>query len=149
MRDRWLEFVAVCLWALLASQHAFYAVGLGAAQSALGAAAYIELRNAIDEVMRQRLPVLYLATLAWTILLVARRRGPARAAFAVALVALLADVGLTLVGNVPINALMQTWTPAAPPADWEVHRAAWLSVFSWRQIAAATGFLATLIGALR
>lgn len=148
MSGRWPLIVGIVLWALLASQHLFYAVGLGDTQRALGASAYIELRNAIDVVMRQRLPVLYVATLAWTIFLVVRG-GPGRVAFALAIVALLADVGLMLLGSVPINELMQSWSPAAPPADWQVHRAAWLDVFRWRQIAVAIGFLSMLFGAVR
>lgn len=148
MSNRWIPIVGIVLWALLASQHFFYAVGLGAAQRAIGGPAYVELRNAIDDVMRRNLPVVYGATLLWTILLVVRG-GPGRVAFAVALAALLADVAVMALGNMPLNALMHTWSPDALPADWQVHRAAWLDAFRWRQIAVGIGFVSILIGAVR
>jgi len=145
---RWISIVGVVLWVLLVSQHAFYAVGLGDAQRALTGPAYVELRNAIDVVMRRNLPLVYVATLVWTIVLVARG-GPGRIWFVVALVGLLADAGIMLSGSVPINELMQTWSPANLPADWEVHRAAWLDVFRWRQIAVAIGLIGMLLGTVR
>lgn len=148
MTSRLIPIVGIVLWALLASQHFFYAVGLGAAQRALGGPAYVELRNAIDDVMRGSLPIVYGATLLWTILLV-WRGGPGRIAYTVALVALFADVAVMALGNMPINALMHTWTPDALPADWQTHRAAWLDAFRWRQIAAGIGFVSVVVGAVR
>ena len=40
MTNRWIPIVGIVLWALLASQHFFYAVGRGAAQRAIGGPAY-------------------------------------------------------------------------------------------------------------
>ena len=148
MNGRWIPIVGVVLWAVLASQHLFYAVGLGDAQRALGGPAYVELRNAIDDVMRRNLPLVYVATLVWTVLLIVRG-GPGRVWFVVALAGLLGDAAVMLTRSVPINELMQPWTVAAPPADWETHRAAWLEVFRWRQICVGIGFLGLLIGAVR
>ena len=148
MNGRWIPIVGVVLWAVLASQHLFYAVGLGDAQRALGGPAYVELRNAIDDVMRRNLPFVYVATLVWTVLLIVRG-GPGRVWFVVALAGLLGDAAVMLTRSVPINELMHTWTVAAPPADWETHRAAWLEVFRWRQICVGIGFLGLLIGAVR
>lgn len=148
MSGRWVPIVGVLLWAVLASQHLFYAVGLGDAQRALGGPAYVELRNAIDDVMRRNLPFVYVTTLVWTVLLIVRG-GPGRVWFVLALAGLLGDAGVMLTRSVPINELMHTWSVAALPADWEVHRAAWLEVFRWRQICIGIGFLCLLIGAVR
>lgn len=139
MSGQWIVVVGVVLWSLLASQHLFYALGLGTAQRALGGPAYVELRNAIDDAMRRSLPPLYVATLVWTILLIVRG-GPSRAFYVVALPGLLGDVGVMATRSLPLNERFHTWSPASPPADWHVHRDAWLDAFRWRQIALSIGF---------
>jgi hypothetical protein len=148
MTGRGLAIVGILLWALLASQHAFYAVGLEATQRALGGPAYVELRQQIDLVLRWTLPAVYVATLAWTILLLVRGDF-GRIALAVALAALLVELALTFTGNVPINELMHTWSAGAPPAEWQAQRDAWLEVFRWRQIVVGAGFVSFLIGVVR
>jgi hypothetical protein len=148
MSGRWMVLVGVVLWALLVSQHLFYAIGLGDAQRALGGPAYVELRNAIDDAMRRSLPVLYVATLVWTVVLIVRG-GPSRVWYGVALLGLLADAGVMVTRMLPINELFHTWSAASLPADWQVHREAWLEAFRWRQIALTIGFLSLLFGAVR
>lgn len=143
-----LWFANVVTFGLVASQHAFYAVGLGETQRRLGASAYVELRNRIDDVMRHRLPPIYLATLVCTVLSVLLASGTARRWAFVALAALCAEAWLMLKRSVPINDRMQGWTPDAVPAGWEETRTEWLAVFRQRQIAVAIGFTATLLGAL-
>jgi hypothetical protein len=144
----WLWFANVTTFAVVASQHAFYAVGLGRTQCALGASAYVELRNAIDDVLRKSLPPVYLATLACAVLSVIVHDGAARGFAVLALAALGVEAWLMLKRSVPINARMQTWTPDAVPADWQETRSEWLAVFAQRQVAVAIGFTATLLGAL-
>jgi len=115
VNGRWIPIVGVVLWAVLASQHLFYAVGLGDAQRALAGPAYVELRNAIDDVMRRNLPLVYVATLVWTVVLIARG-GPGRVWFVLALAGLLGDAGVMLARSMPINELMHTgrWPPCRP-----------------------------------
>lgn len=144
----WLWFATVLTYGLVASQHAFYAIGLGRTQQALTASAYVELRNAIDHVLRRRLPPIYLATLGCVVLSVLLGHGAARVWAAIALAALGAEAWLMLKRSVPLNDRMQTWTAETIPADWHDTRAAWLAVFTRRQIAVAIGFVATLLGAL-
>jgi hypothetical protein len=143
-----LWFASVLTYGLVASQHAFYAIGLGRTQRALSASAYVELRNAIDHVLRRTLPPVYLATLACIVLSVVLARGGARVCAVIALAALGAEAWLMLKRSVPLNDRMQTWTADTIPADWHDTRAAWLAVFTRRQIAVAIGFVATLLGAL-
>ena len=144
----WLGFASVVAFGLVASQHAFYAVGLGETQRRLGASAYVELRNAIDDVLRRTLPRVYVGALVFTVLPVVLATGAARGFAIVALAALCAEAWLMLKRSVPLNDRMQTWTPDAVPADWQETRAAWLAVFRRRQIVVAIGFVATLLGAL-
>ena len=144
----WLWFATVTTFGLVASQHAFYAVGLGETQRRLGASAYVELRNRIDDVMRSRLPAVYVATLVCVVASVVFAAGAARGCAVIALAALLAEAWLMLKRSVPVNDRMQGWSPDAVPAGWEATREEWLAVFRRRQIAVAIGFTATLLGAL-
>jgi hypothetical protein len=142
----WLAFVNVALYALVVSQHAFYALGMERAQAVLAGPAYVELRNALDTALRRSLPVLYPATLLVTVL--SLLFGNARVTTAVALAGLLVDAWFMLRINAPINALIQTWTPERHPPDWQSRRAAWISAFHRRQIAVAVGFASLLLGVL-
>lgn len=144
----WLAFASVATFGLVASQHAFYAIGLGRTQRALSASAYVELRNAIDHVLRRTLPPIYLATLVCVVLSVLLAEGAARAWAVLALAALCAEAWLMLKRSVPLNDRMQHWTPDSVPVEWQATRTAWLAVFTRRQIAVAIGFTATLLGAL-
>ncbi len=68
-------------------------------------------------------------------------------AFALSLVGLLcylADMGITLRGNVPINQRVQSWDADAPPDDWQVHRDRWQRLHSRRTLFAVTGFALVL-----
>jgi hypothetical protein len=144
----WLSFASVVTFGLVASQHAFYAIGLGEAQRRLGASAYVELRNRIDDVLRRRLAAVYVATLLCVVASVVFAGGAARGFAIVALAALLAEAWLMLKRSVPVNARMQGWSPDAVPAGWEATREEWLAVFRQRQMVVAIGFTATLLGAL-
>jgi hypothetical protein len=65
---------------------------------------------------------------------------------AIALVTLILDILLTIKGNMPINNMINTWTEDNYPADWQLYRAKWLSIFEKRQIANIIGFLCLLMG---
>jgi TRAP-type uncharacterized transport system fused permease subunit len=148
MRLDALAVLNVTLYALVASQHAFYAVGLERVQRSLRAPAYVELRNALDDVLRRSLPWLYPITLVVTVLSLAFHEGRAAAATALALAALLVEAWLMVRRSAPINARIKTWAPERPPADWESHRDAWLRIFHRRQLVVALGFLSLLFATL-
>jgi uncharacterized membrane protein len=65
---------------------------------------------------------------------------------AVAFVALVVDVIITIKGNIPVNNIINTWTPGSHPANWNNFREKWLRFFGYRQIANLTGFISLLIG---
>jgi hypothetical protein len=145
-------FVNLAMFAIVASQPLFYAVALGHASRALSAPAYIELRNAINVVMKRRVPVVYLGTLASSVgvLVLSVLAGEQWLAVtsAVALAALVADAALMLRENVPINGVIETWTPTRYPADWETYRSRWMAIFAVRQVVLAIGFASLLAGAV-
>jgi hypothetical protein len=65
---------------------------------------------------------------------------------AIAFVALIAEILLTLKGNLPINDIINTWSPGNYPANWEAVRKKWFAVYQYRQIATIVGFVSLLIG---
>ena len=144
--------VNLFMFAIVVSQPLFYAVALSHASRALSAPAYIELRNAINAVMKRRVPVLYLGTLATMLgVLAASLLDGERwmaATSAVALATLLADAALMVRENVPINGVIETWTPTRYPADWETYRTRWMAIFAVRQLLLGVGFASLLAGAV-
>jgi uncharacterized membrane protein len=60
---------------------------------------------------------------------------------ALATVAVLTNIIVTVRGDLPINNAMATWTPDAPPGDWESHRARWDFFNSIRTTAAITALV--------
>jgi uncharacterized membrane protein len=64
------------------------------------------------------------------------------------LIALVAEIMLTLKGNLPINDVINTWSTDTIPANWTAFREKWFTIFQYRQIASITGFISLLIGAV-
>ncbi|HYD47460.1 MAG TPA: anthrone oxygenase family protein [Terriglobales bacterium] len=142
-------FLSLAGYAVVVSQPLAYLVFLGPAQSALPAAAYIELRHGIDAAMNRRLPVIYLSTLAAVTLHLAlswNRGGGHLLLILMALLCLVADIALALRKNVPINQTIDSWSAADYPADWATYRARWFAAFRYRQIVMIAGFLSLLLG---
>lgn len=145
-------FASLVLYAVVASQPLFYFVALGPAQRRLSAPAYIELRQALNPLMVRRVPALYLATLAALslTLFLAWRSGQSLLVGATfgALFLLVVDTVLMMRSSVPINTLIDSWTPEQHPADWELHRDRWFAIFRYRQAALFTGLFGLLSGAV-
>jgi hypothetical protein len=147
-----VTFLALLLFALVVSQPFFFLVALGRASDALSGPAYVELRQRVNAVMNVRLLPLYGATAASTALLAwlafARAERGLGAAAVAALAGLVADAILAVRRNVPINARMDAWSPAAPPADWADHRARWREAFAVRQAVLSISYAILLAGAV-
>jgi len=140
------------LFSFVVSQPFFYLVALGRASQTLSAPAYVELRQRINAVMNRRLSRLYGAALASALVLLglALARGERLVALTtlVAILGLIADGVLAVRRNVPINTLMDGWTPADYPADWEAQRARWAEAFATRQRVLAVAYASLLVGAV-
>ena len=145
-------FITLLLFALVVSQPLFYLLALGRASGALSAPAYVELRQRINAVMNVRLVPLYGATLASALVLAwaafARSEIPLGAAALIAAAGLVADAILAVRRNVPINTLMDGWSPAHAPSDWEAQRARWTAAFAVRQLVLSLAYAALLAGAV-
>lgn len=145
-----VSFLALVLYALVVSQPFFYLFALGDASTALSATAYIELRHQINRAIAPRLIRLYLATLVVTVALAAvsfaNGAGSLAGGATIAALCLVGDAVLAVKRNVPINAVMDSWTTTHYPDDWASHRARWNEAFAIRQIVLSAGFLALVFG---
>lgn len=145
-------FANLLAYSTIASQPLFYIVALTSAQRALSGSAYVELRQRINAVMNRRVPVIYLTTLVTTLVLLVLswRAGASRVLITtiVALVCLVADLALMMRENVPINGVIDRWSPTDHPGDWDVYRSKWFAIFAYRQVILLVGFISLLIGAV-
>jgi hypothetical protein len=142
---------SLAAYSVVASQPLFYLVAMSRAQRALSAAAYIELRQAVNPVMGKRVPPIYLAALLSLVALAvfALRAGDGlrSGAAGVALACLVVDLILMTRVSVPINAAIDAWTAADHPADWQKYRERWFGIFAYREAALLVGFASLLVGA--
>ena len=145
-----LIFINLLGYAFIAGQAFFYLLAMGNAQKNLKAPAYIELRNLLDKNLGARFKIVYYTVLVSSPLLcVLTARKTASLlfmTFAIACIALWIDVFVMMKGNIPLNRLIQSWTPDNHPDNWQEYRAEWLRYYQLRQVAAIAGFLSLLIG---
>jgi hypothetical protein len=144
--------ITLLAYAMIASQAFMYILSLKQVQLNLGANSYTELRKLIDISMRASFKyVIYAALLANFLLIITTIKTPTSLVFitaTIALVALVAEIMLTLKGNLPINDMINTWSADNVPANWTAFRDRWFTIFQYRQIASITGFVSLLIGAV-
>lgn len=139
-------------YSIVVSQPFMYILALKRTQMNLEANAYLELRKQLDAGMRANFTyVVYaalLSNLLWVLLTIAHPTSLLFVTALIAFIALLADTLLTLKGNMPINAIINTWTADRYPENWAEYRSKWLNLFRYRQIATITGFVSLLVGAV-
>ncbi|MGB5007183.1 MAG: hypothetical protein WBO39_09595, partial [Ferruginibacter sp.] len=94
---------------------------------------------------------MYAGLLGCGLMLISNMKVPGSLLFitaAIAFVALAADTVLALKGNVPINAMINSWPADQYPANWADYRTRWMDIFQYRQFANITGFISLLAGAV-
>ena len=142
-------FITLLAYSFIVSQSFMYILALKHVQFNLQANSYIELRKLIDGEMNNNFKyVIYAALILNLGLLIVTGKNPGSLLFilsAVAFVALIADTLLTVKGNLPINAVIDSWSSDTYPSDWAEYRTKWFSIFRYRQIANITGFISLLI----
>jgi hypothetical protein len=150
MTHKIVLFITLLSYTVLASQAFMYILALKNTQMALDGYAYTQVRQLIDANMQAILKyVIYAALAANLLLVILSGRTPGSVEFITALIALLlliTDILLTLKGNVPLNQIINSWTPTNPPADWRDIRDNWFRIFRYRQIAIITGMISLLAG---
>lgn len=149
---RVVMLVNLAAFSIVVSQPFFYLLALTEAQRALSAAAYIELRQRLNAVMTRRVPVIYITSLITCVALlglaIGAGSGVVIATTALALMCLIADVRYMILENVPINRVMDAWSPNDCPPEWHVYRDRWLGLFAYRQVLLTIAFGSLLVGAV-
>ena len=87
---------------------------------------------------------IYIALLCNLALVISTAKNPGSLIFitsAIALVGLIIDILITVKGNLPINDIINSWSPQNKPANWTEYRSKWLELFQYRQIANITAYL--------
>lgn len=152
MTNKIILAVTIFAYAIIVSQSFMYILSLKQVQLNLNADTYTEIRKLTDTSMRANFKyVIYAALLANLLLLIVNFKTPGSLVFitsAIAFVALVAEIVLTLKGNLPINDIINTWSPGNYPVNWESIREKWFTIYQYRQIATITGFVSLLIGGI-
>ncbi len=152
MEIRITLFATLIAYSFLVSQSFSYIIALHNTQKNLDARAYIVMRKLFDKNFRAKFKyVFYLTLITNTLLCILTIQEPTSLLFIGSLIALIGfvtDTAFMLRGNMPINNYINTWSPDDYPADWELHRAKWLSIFTRRQVANIIGFTSLLFAAV-
>lgn len=147
-----LMLLNLLLYSIIVGQAYMYIIALGNVQQSMDAPSYIQLRQLTDRNFMAKYKYVVYTSLVSSILLciftAAHPTGLLFISAAVALLALIIDVVLTLKGNMPINKRINTWTTDNYPGNWEMYRKKWLRTFSLRQVANIIGFTSLLLGAI-
>ena len=152
MTTKIILVITLLAYAMIASQAFMYLLSLKQVQMNLNANTYTEVRKLTDVSMRTSFKyVIYAALLANLFLVISTAKTPGSLLFVtsgIALIALVAEILLTLKGNLPINDVINSWSADNLPANWEALRGKWFAIFQYRQVASITGFISLLVGAV-
>ena len=150
MTTRIILSITLLTYAMIASQAFMYILSLKRVQLNLGANAYTELRKLTDISMRASFKyVIYATLLANVLLVIVTAKMPDSLVFIasiISLVALIAEILLTVKVSLPINDVINTWSADNYPANWTAYREKWFTIFRYRQIASITGFVSLVVG---
>lgn len=143
-------FITMLLYAVVISQSFFYILAMGNACRNMEAATYIESRKLLDSRLSKTLAGTYyaalLASIALTAFCVTNPSGLLFISSIISLLALVADITLTLRGNKPLNEIINSWTVSNYPDNWYQYRSKWFTFYNLRQIINLTGFVVLLAG---
>ena len=112
---------------------------------ALPSTAWVMRFQLEDRLFAKAMPPLLLGTLLALMAAGALSRGIPQYMLVVSIVLMLVVLVVTIGFEVPLNKEMQSWTPAAPPPQWESVRDLWLQRHMIRTVAAGLGFITALV----
>jgi len=144
--------LTLLLYTIIVSQSLSYIISLRNVQQHLNAPAYIAFRKLTDKNFNAKFRyVIYASLFANLLLLVMcsiHFSGLLFTGVVISFVALLTDTLFAVKGNMPINTIINTWTPEQYPSNWADYRTAWMKIFSIRQALNITGFISLLAAAI-
>ena len=143
-----IRFASLLLTSLLVG--AMFGIWLGFNPSALTATAYVEMQQSAIRALNISLPALGLGCILFTGTLAVLTNNDKRGRYLLVAAAIcLAMAGLiTRFGNQPINAVVMTWSPAAPAANWTELRDTWWHWHILRTVAGVGALVLALLAAL-
>lgn len=112
---------------------------------------YTQYHQELDRTMAVVMPPIAQSTLLTSMILIVlgRRRSVSSVGFSIAgLGCLIAQIGVTLGYEVPINKSIQSWSPTTPPDDWEQTRERWIQGHQIRTVLGVSGLACQIIAAL-
>jgi uncharacterized membrane protein len=144
-----VRFVSLLLTALLVGT--MFGVWLGFNPAALSASAYVEMQQNAIRALNVSLPALGFVCIFLTVALAIFTKDDNTARYLLIAAALcLAMAGIiTRFANQPINAIVITWNPQAPAANWAELRDTWWHWHVLRTVAAVAALVLALLAALR
>jgi uncharacterized membrane protein len=143
-----IRFVSLLLTSLLVGT--MFGIWLGFDPSALTATAYVEMQQNAIRALNTSLPALGLVCVLLTAALAALTKNDKRGRYLLIAAAMcLVIAGLvTRFGNQPINAVVMTWSPQAPAANWMELRDIWWHWHIVRTVAGVGALALALLAAL-
>ena len=141
-----LGFVNLLFVGLLAGEEFIIRYGVRAAVASLDDRSHIRLRQTLILNMRILVPTIFALAFLTGITITVLHGFDTRYAYrAIALLALLTFITVTLTGTVPINEAALTWDPAAPPQNWQARVKRWEQFDTIRAWAAMTAFALLIV----
>lgn len=144
-----VQFVAIVLSSLSMGVHFGTWLTEAPLRETRSGALFTEVQQGRDRVAARIMPILgnaAILSVAACVFLVRAVPG-AFALSVIALVFIVGDMAVTLVGNVPINKQVQSWNVAQPPAEWAELRDRWERLHTIRTVLIVSGF-ALLVAAV-
>ena len=143
-----IRFASLLLTSLLVGT--MFGIWLGFNPAALSASAYVELQQNAIRALNLSLPVLGLVCIVLTASLAVLIKHDQRTRYLLvaAVVCLVAAGLITRFANQPINAVVITWSPQAPAANWAELRDTWWYWHVVRTIAGVAALALALLAAV-
>lgn len=125
MFKQFVQIVSLTLIALVAG--AVFGIWRGYNPESLSASAFVEMHQNAVRGLNVLMPVLGGLAMAFTLLSAYLQRDDRYVSYTLLVAVLLMVVSMlvTRLGNQPINAVVMTWNPQSPPADWQQLRDKW------------------------
>lgn len=143
-----VRLVGVMLYFFIAAQDAFYHFGFGKALYNIPSEDFIELRKAVDPIVRSRFKVLYLSALAvmliWFLMIDKSAGVLSYAPVLIAFLLLAIDMVLIVKFSEPINALINS-NAIDSESGFQTARNEWLKFILLRGYLSISGFMLLMI----
>lgn len=143
-----VRFFLLVLLALLVG--AMFGIWVGFNPASLSASAYVEQQQNAIRALNTLLPVMGAICIALAVALAVLTKGDRRSRYLLvgAVVLLLVSAVVTRFGNQPINAVVMSWSPQSPPANWEQLRDEWWQLHIVRSLAGIGALMLTVLAVL-